>query len=120
MKKMTSNTAKLSFIRHQYIDGIIGKELFAQVTSIPYAENPVAVVSEEFFGKATKTLDAICVLCELGFAEDALILGRTIFELTVYLRTIALPDAVEQRQNRATSFMYDRDHRQRVERLKKW
>jgi Family of unknown function (DUF5677) len=60
------------------------------------------------------------VLCELGFAEDALILGRTIFELSVYLKTIALPDSVEERQIRATSFIYDRDHRQRFERLKKW
>lgn len=60
------------------------------------------------------------MLCELGFAEDALILGRTIFELSVYLKTIALPDSVEERQINATSFIYDRDHRQRAARLKKW
>src|SRR5467141_3953689 len=103
---MKSTSAKLLFIRDHYIDGIIGKELFPQVTSVPYKNNPVAVVSDHFFCKATKTLDAICALCELGFAEDALILGRTIFELSVYLQTIALPDSVEQRQIRATSFIY--------------
>jgi hypothetical protein len=117
---MRSNSAKLSFIRDHYIDQIIGKELFRQVTSVPYTNNPVAVISDHFFRKATKTLDAICVLCELGFAQDALILGRTIFELSVHLKTIALPDSVEQRQNRATAFIWDRDHRQRTARLKKW
>jgi hypothetical protein len=117
---MTSNSAKLSFIRDHYIDEVIGKKLFPQVTSVPYTDNPLAVVSDHFFLKATKTLDALCVLCECGFAEDALILARTIFEQSVYLQTIALPDSVEQRQIRATSFIYDRDHRQRFERLKKW
>jgi hypothetical protein len=117
---MESNSAKLSFIRDHYIDEIIGKELCPQVTSVPYTNNPLAVISDHFFRKATKTLDAICVLCELGFVEDALILGRSIFELSVHLKTIALPDSVEQRQIGATSFIYDRDHRQRAARLKKW
>jgi hypothetical protein len=120
VSKVVSNSAKLAFIRDHYIDAVIGKEICPVVTSVPYTNNPLAVVSDHFFGKATKTLDAICVLCKLGFAEDALILGRTIFEQSVYLKTIALPDSVEQRQIRATSFIYDRDHRQRVERLKKW
>lgn len=115
-----SNIAKLEFIRSQYIDQVIGKELYPKVTSIPYENNPLAVVSDHFFGKATKTLDAICVLCALGFAEEALILARTIFEQCVYVKTIALPDCVEERQIRATSFIYDRDQRQRVGRLKKW
>jgi hypothetical protein len=117
---MKSNSAKLAFIRDHYIDKIIGKEICPQVTSVPYTNNPVAVISEHFFRKATKTLDAICVLCELGFTEDALILGRTIFEPSVHLQTIALPDSVEERQIKATSFIYDRDHRQRAARLKKW
>jgi hypothetical protein len=114
------NFAKLEFIRSQYINQVIGKEIYPKINSIPYENNSLAVVSDHFFGRATKTLDAICVLCELGFAEEALILGRTIFELSVYLKNIALPDRVEQRQIRATSFIYDRDHRQRAERLKKW
>ena len=115
--KMVSNNQKLSFIRDHYIDEVVGKEIFPQVTSIPYADNPLAVVSDYFLRKSTKTLDAMCVLCETGFAEDALILGRTIFEMAVHLRTIATPDSIEERRLRAQCFIYDGD-RQRVEKLK--
>jgi len=87
------------------------------VTSIEHMNNPLAKVSDFFLRKSTKTLDAICVLCEAGFPEDALVLGRTIFELSLHLKWIALPDSVEQRRLRAESFIYDGD-RQRVERLK--
>jgi len=117
---VVSNSAKLVFIRDRYIDAVIGKEICPVVTSVPYTNNPLAVVSNHFFGRATKTLDAICVLCECGFAEEAFILGRTIFELSAYLKTIALPDSAQERQIRATSFIYDHDHRQRAERLKRW
>jgi hypothetical protein len=79
--------------------------------------HPLAIVSDFFLRKATKTLDAICVLCETGFAEDALVLGRTIFELSLHLKWIALPDSIEQQRLRAESFIYEGD-RQRVERLK--
>jgi Family of unknown function (DUF5677) len=115
--KMTPNSQKLSFIRDRYIDGVIGKEIFPTVTSVPYADNPLAIVSDFFLRKATKTLDAMCVLCERGFAEDALVLGRTIFELAVHLRTIASPDSTEQRQHKAKCFIYDGE-RQRGEKLK--
>ena len=57
------------------------------------------------------------LLCETGFAEDALVLGRTLFELVVFLKWIALPASIEQKRLRAESFIYDGD-RQRVERLK--
>ena len=107
-------------MRDRYFDAVIGKEIGPAVKSVPYTNNPLAVVSDHFFGRATKTLDAICVLCELGFTEDAFILGRTIFEASVYLKTITLPESVQQRQVRATSFIYDRDHRQRAGRLKRW
>jgi len=114
---MTSISEKLSFIRDHYIDGVVGKEIFPQVTSIPYAGNPLAVLADYFLRKSTKTFDAMCVLCEAGFAEDALILGRTIFELAVHLRTIAVQESVEERRNRAQSFIYNGD-RQRVDKLK--
>jgi len=96
---------------------VLGKEIFPEVTSIEHMNNPLAKVSDFFLRKSTKTLDAICVLCEAGFPEDALVLGRTIFELSLHLKWIALPDSVEQRRLRAESFIYDGD-RQRVERLK--
>jgi hypothetical protein len=99
------------------MDGVIGKTVYPQVTNIPYTNNPLAVVSDFFFRKATKTLDAMCVLCECGFAEDALVLGRTLFELCVHLLTIASPDSIEQQRIRAESFIYDSD-RQRVANLK--
>jgi Family of unknown function (DUF5677) len=114
---VTANSDKLSFIRDHYIDGVIGKEIFPQVTSIPYINNPLAIVSDLFFRKATKTFDAICILCEMGFAEDALVLGRTIFELCLHLLTIASPGSIEQRHHKAECFIYDGD-RQRVEKLK--
>jgi hypothetical protein len=114
---MTSNSAKLSSIRDHYIDGVIGKEIFPKVTSIPHTNNPLAIVSDFFLHKATKTLDAMCVLCEAGFAEDALILGRTVFELSLHLQTIASPDSIEQRRLKAECFIHDGD-RQRVEKLK--
>ncbi len=109
--------AKLRLIRDDYLDEVIGKEIFPKVTSIEHTNNPVASVSDFFLRKGTKTLDAICVLCETQFAEDALILGRTLFELAVYLKWIALPESPKQRRLRAESFIYDGD-RQRVERLK--
>jgi hypothetical protein len=93
---VTSNSTKLSFIRGHYLYGVIDKEVFPRVTGTEQANNPIAKVSDLFLRKATKTLDAMCVLCEAGFAEDALILGRTIFELAVHLRTIASPDSLEQ------------------------
>lgn len=93
---------------------MIGKEIYPKVTSIPCEGNPLAVVSDFFFRKATKTFDAICVLCEVNFPEDALISGRTLFELCLYLQTIASPDSIEQRRFRAECFIYDGD-RQRVE-----
>jgi hypothetical protein len=116
IKKVTSNSAKLSFIR-EYIETHVGKEILPEVGSIPKTDNPLAVVSHFFLNKATKTLDAICVLCEADLAEDALVLGRTILELCLYLQTIALPDTSEQQRLRAESLIYDGD-RQRVEKLK--
>jgi len=101
---VTSNSAKLSFIRDHYLFGVIDKEIFPRVTSIEQTNNAPAILGDFFFRKATKTLDAMCVLCEAGFAEDALVLGRTIFELAVHLRTIASPDSVEQRLLKAECF----------------
>jgi hypothetical protein len=51
---MKSNREKLSFIRDHYIDKIIGKELCPHVTNVRYTNNPVAVISDHFFCKATK------------------------------------------------------------------
>jgi len=84
---------------------------------LQYHNNPLAIVSDYFLRKATKTFDAMCVLCETGFAEDALVLGRTIFELAVHLRSIASPDSTEQRRHKAECFIYDGE-RQRAEKLK--
>lgn len=98
---VTSNSVKLSFIRDHYLFGVIDKEVFPSVTGIEQTNNPIAIVSDLFLRKATKTLDAICVLCETDFAEDALVLGRTLFELVVYLKWIALPASIEQKRLRA-------------------
>jgi Family of unknown function (DUF5677) len=111
------NIAKLAFIRDHYIDAVIGAQIYPKVTSVPYIDNPLAVVSDYFLRKATKTFDAMCVLCEVGFAEDAQVLGRTIFELCVRLHTIASADSIEQRRRKAESFIYDAE-RQRIEKLK--
>jgi Family of unknown function (DUF5677) len=95
--KVTSISTKLSLIRDHYGDGVLGNEIFPKVKSIEHTGNPIAKVSDFFLRKGTKTLDAICVLCETDFGDDALVLGRTLFELVVYLKWIALPDSIEQR-----------------------
>jgi Family of unknown function (DUF5677) len=114
--KVRSNSTKLSFIRGHYLYGVIDKEIFPRVTGTEQTNNPIAKVGDLFLRKATKTLDAMCVLCEVGFAEDALVLGRTIFELAVHLRSIVSPDSLEQRRLKAECFIYDGD-RQRVAKL---
>ncbi len=115
--QMVSNSGKLSVIRDHYLYGVIDKEIFPKVTGTDQTNNPGAIISDFFLRKATKTLDAMCMLCEAGFAEDALVLGRTIFELSVHLQTIASPESVEQRRLKAECFIYDGD-RQRVGKLK--
>jgi Family of unknown function (DUF5677) len=115
--QVASNTAKLSVIRDHYLFGVIDKEIFPGVTGVDQTNNPIAIISDFFLRKATKTLDAMCTLCEAGFAEDALVLGRTIFELSVHLRAIASRESVEQRRHKAECFLYDGD-RQRVAKLK--
>ncbi len=112
-------TSELSFIRDRYIDSVIGKAILPSVTSIPKMDNPIVIVCDFFLRKATKTLDAICVLCEVGFAEDAQVLARTIFELGLHVQTIASADTIEQRKLKALYFIYDGD-RQRVEKLKEF
>jgi uncharacterized protein DUF5677 len=111
------NTAKLAFIRDIYIDQHVGTKILPEVSLVPQTDNPLALVSYFFLYKSIKTLDAICVLGESGHAEDALVLGRTIFELSMYLHWMASPDTVEERRLRAESFIYDGD-RQRVVKLK--
>ncbi len=115
---MTSNSRKLSIVRDLYIHAVIANEILPRVTSIPYANNALAIVSNFFLRKATKTLEAICQLCEAGFVEDALVLKRTIFELGVHLGTIAAPETVGQRQHKAECFIYDGE-RQRAKQLEK-
>ncbi len=110
---MNKVAAQLSFIREHYIDSVIGKEILPSVTQISPIDNPTAIVCDFFLRKATKSLDAACILCEASLAEDALILGRTIFELCLYLQTIASADTIEQRRHNALCFIYDGD-RQRV------
>lgn len=109
--------AQLELIRDVYIDRHIGKEILPAVSAVPKEENPLAIVSHYFLLKGTKTLDAICILCQANFGEDALVLARTLLELGLHLQTIAAPEDVEIRRQRATSFIYDGD-RQRGEKMK--
>jgi Family of unknown function (DUF5677) len=113
---MASISTKLSIIRDHYIRRVIVSEILPRVTSIPDTNNAPAIVSKFFLRKATKTLDALCHLCEAGFAEDALVLGRTIYELGVHLRTITAPVTPEQRRHSAECFIYDSE-RQREKKL---
>jgi hypothetical protein len=104
---VASNSVKLSVIRDQYLFGVIDNEIFPSVTGTDQTNNPIAIVCDFFLRKATTTLDAMRTLCEAGFGEDALVLGRTIFELAVHLRAIASPESVEQRRHKAECFIYD-------------
>jgi hypothetical protein len=111
-----TNSAKLAFIRDVYVDQHVGTKILPKVSLVPTTNNPFAVVSYYFLFKSLKTLDAICLLSETGHSEDALILGRTIFELALHIHWIAKPDTAEGRRVRAESFIYDGD-RQRVAKL---
>ena len=108
---------QIAFIRDDYIAEFVAKDMLPKVRSIPKAGNAVMIVSDLFLRKATKSLDAVCVLCQNTFNEDALVLGRTILELCLHLGTIAHPDLPEQRQLRAESLIYDGE-RQRAEKRK--
>jgi hypothetical protein len=113
----TKISAQLAFIRDVYIDQHVGTKVLPRASLVPTAHNPLAVVSYFFLLKSLKTLDAICMVSETSHAEDALVLGRTIFELALYLNWIAKPATTEGRRERAASFIYDGD-RQRVVKLK--
>jgi hypothetical protein len=112
-----NNSAELAFIRDVYIDQHVGTKILQEVSNILKTSDPLAIVSHFFLFKSIKTLDAICLLSESGHAEDAFVLGRTIFELALYANWMAAPDSVDQRRLRAESFIYDGD-RQRVVKLK--
>jgi Family of unknown function (DUF5677) len=114
---MARVNAQLALIRDVYIDRHIGNEILPVVSAVPKEDNPLAIVSHYFVLKATKTLDAICVLCETKFGEDALVLARTLLELGLHLQTIAAPEDEVVRRQRATSFIYDGD-RQRDEKMR--
>lgn len=112
-----SNTATLTFIRDIYIDRHIRNIILPEVSTIPKQGNPLAIVSHYFLQKGTTTLSAICLLCENGCAQDALVLGRTIIELWIHLCYIASADTVEEKRLRAESFIYDGE-RERREKFK--
>lgn len=112
-----SNAAKLSFVRETYINSHLRKTIIPAVRSIPKTNNALAVIGDYFLTKATKTLDAICLLCHSGFTEDAMVLGRTILELCIHMHMIALPNTIEEKRQRAESMIYDAG-RQRGEKFK--
>lgn len=113
----SSNSDKLSFIRDTYINRHLREIILPAVISIPKTTNPLAVIGDYFLQKATRTLDAICLLCDGGFAQDAMVLGRTILELCIHMHTIALPNTIEEKRQRAESVIYDAE-RQRGEKFK--
>ena len=114
---MQTQSDQIAFIRADYTAEFVAKEMLPKVDVIPKTGNAVAIVADLFLRKATKSLDAVCVLCQNGFTEDALVLGRTILELCLHLGTIAHPDLPEQRQLTAESLIYDGE-RQRAEKRK--
>ncbi|MDP2961071.1 MAG: DUF5677 domain-containing protein [candidate division Zixibacteria bacterium] len=71
-----------------------------------------------FFTKASKTASAIVMLCQEGYAEDAYILARTIFEIVVKSLYIFKSDSIE----RARAFiLYDHlEKRKRLRKLANW
>src|SRR5262249_58989418 len=59
------------------------------------AHGPAQRVLAVLFGKATKTLDAIRILCEGGFGQDAMILTRSLVNLVInvwYIGSASDPD----------------------------
>jgi hypothetical protein len=103
-------------IRSDYLDKVIGQDIYPRITGISTKDNPLAVVCVFFLRKATKSLDAICSLCEAGFHEDALVLARVIFEHGLNAQYMAAKLTLAESSNAALSFIYDGDE-QRVTRL---
>jgi len=103
------------FVRENYIP-FVKMEILG---TIDVGSNPsgINIVTDFILKKSTKTLDAVCLLCRKDFAEDALVLGRTLMELCLRLRYIAAGATPELREMRAQSFIYDSD-RQRQEKIK--
>src|SRR5712691_8895761 len=58
---------------------------------------PAHKVLAAAFGKAVKTLDAIRIACESGYGEDAMILARSLVNLTINLGYIGRADDPDER-----------------------
>ncbi|MDP3025016.1 MAG: DUF5677 domain-containing protein [candidate division Zixibacteria bacterium] len=71
-----------------------------------------------FFTKASKTASAIVHLCQQGYAEDAYILARTVFEIVAKSLYVFKIDSID----RARAFiLYDHiEKRKRLQKLANW
>jgi len=71
-----------------------------------------------FFAKASKTASAVVFLCQEGYAEDAFVLVRTIFEIVVKSFYIFKSDSIE----RARAFiLYDHfEKRKQLRKIANW
>jgi hypothetical protein len=70
------------FAAHALLDRTIVEVYHANREKLRVRTTPEEVCAF-LFGKATKTLDAIRVLCESGFGQDAVILTRTLVNLVI-------------------------------------
>lgn len=77
-----------------HLDRIVEEIWFANVGRIR-VHGPGQRVLAVLFGKATKSLDAIRLLCETGFGQDAVVLTRSLVNLVInvwYIGSSADPD----------------------------
>jgi len=72
------------FAAHALLDRTIA-EVYDANREKPRVRTTPEEVCAFLFGKATKTLDAIRVLCESGFGQDAVILTRSLVNLVINL-----------------------------------
>lgn len=94
----------IKLIRNKYLDEFLSGKLIPRIGN---DQEPVATVTEFFVRKGTKTLHAICTLASSGFGEDAQILARTLFELSVTLAYIVQPASDVEKQKRARDYIFD-------------
>ena len=77
----------IKFVRDEVL-GFVDLEVLPR-TLKPH--NALQITADFILRKTTRSLKAICELCLSGYGEDAQILGRTIFELSLTLAFITKP-----------------------------
>lgn len=92
----------VTFIKNDFVPFIEG-QVMTKMHS--YEGDALKITSDYLLKKSTKSLKAICELCTMDYGEDALVLGRTVFENSLTLAFIYKPESVELKDCFANLFI---------------